>query len=510
MSRALGPSAGELQDGATLGEFVLGAELGRGKFGIVFAATREVDGKRFAVKVLKDASSAESEEYLRFFKEVQAMGRVKHPNIVEVYTIGNDNGTVYYPMEYLAGETLAARVKRGPVMALREVADMALPVAMALQNIHKAGFVHRDLKPANLFLSQGPDGRWVPKVLDFGIVKDLDPERNLHETRKGLLLGTPVYMSPEQWEDSAGVTAQSDQFSFGAILYECFTGQRLFKGSTVEVIALQIAKGEIPPLQQVAPAVPEVIGAAVRRMLERAPEKRFKSMRDVAAVFMPFASPALQREFASDFEETVPMAFMERSVHPSAFERAMYAPGERLPALAPLREVLTEWEAASREVPSLPPRRGEESRGEERALRLLWGVTLVALAVGAVALGRGASRRTHAASAAVTGERVAPGSRVDVADVSSVPRPENLDASLRVVVAGPDVSSEVEAEPDVQRDVTPDRALDDGASADVAASLDASVNRDPPPGAARADGATRPQHVRRPLPRLMPSPYEGY
>jgi serine/threonine protein kinase len=367
--------------GAVLGEFLLGAELGRGSQGAIFSATRQTDGRRFAVKVLLGECLHDSNEYKRFLREAQATARVKHPNLVEVFSIGNDRGVVYFSMEFLEGESLASRIKRGPVMTLEEVADFVVPVAMALMTIHSAGLVHRDLKPANLFLSKGTHSVPIPKVLDLGIVKELDPGRSLGLTHKDLLLGTPVYMSPEQLNNASEVNAQSDQFALGAVLHECLVGTRLFSANNKMQLVYQLYEAEIKPLIGAVQTHPEVVLRAITRMLDRDPEKRFASMREVARVFMTFASPATREEFAEDFDNTEPVAGL--LIRPSDFAEAMLAPLVRPPPLTPHSITNTRWNTALTEIQALPLLRPEDISRSSRTQWFVWASLLVALMLAA-------------------------------------------------------------------------------------------------------------------------------
>jgi serine/threonine-protein kinase len=368
--------SGDPRPGMMLGEFQLGEMLGEGAHGIVFDAVRLVDGRRVALKVLKEKYLQDSQVYPRFWQEAQATARVKHPNIVEVLTIGYDQGVVYYPMEHLDGETLKAHLERNRAMPLEAVADLAVPLALALMAIHGAGFVHRDLKPANIFLCHAADGPFSPKILDFGIVKDLDPERMIAKTTTGTLLGTPVYMSPEQWNDSSQVTARSDQYSLGVILYECLSGQRPFSGKTREEVMYRVLNSSVTPLRQVVAGVPESVEQTVLAMIERDREKRFKTMRDVAKAFFPFASDTVKRDFASEFEETTPLLFGEPSIRASQFEHAMLAPGSPLAPIAPLDAVLAQWNSIPKDIPTLAPYEHHTDAKRQRVLWFLWGAVI--------------------------------------------------------------------------------------------------------------------------------------
>src|SRR6187455_662819 len=185
------------------GKYRVEREIGRGGMSVVFGAKHVVTGRRFALKWLLPEISVNPESAERFIRESQVSGRLQHPNVVEVFDIGQDAGTHYMVMEWLAGESLADRLERVGPLSVREACRYLIPCMRGVAAAHAAGIVHRDLKPANIFLCEATkDSPELAKVLDFGISKlsISSGDVNLPVTSTGILLGTPHYMAPEQMQ----------------------------------------------------------------------------------------------------------------------------------------------------------------------------------------------------------------------------------------------------------------------------------------------------------------------
>ncbi len=256
-----GAAVGEV---STLGRYRLLERIGQGGMGIVFSAEDESLGRRVAVKTIAEPDESARR---RFRREARAAAAVNHPNVCQVYEIGEDSGRLFIAMELLAGESLAARLARGALPA-DEALAMARDVLAALEALHASGVVHRDLKPSNVFLT--PHG---VKLLDFGLARPLARELTLsleagrELTRPGLLVGTPRYMAPEQ-VTGGEVDGRTDLFAAGAILYEALAGRPAFVGATV-VEVLSATLHEEPPALAGDPAI-----VALDRVLRRALAKR--------------------------------------------------------------------------------------------------------------------------------------------------------------------------------------------------------------------------------------------
>jgi serine/threonine protein kinase len=275
-----------LSSGTKLGRYEIRAKIGEGGMGVVYRARDEKLNRDIAIKVLPKAFSDDVGRLLRFEQEAQAAGALNHPNILSVYDVATHDGSPYVVSELLEGETLRDRLSGAPI-SQRKTIDYAMQVARGLAAAHEKGIVHRDIKPDNLFITK--DDR--VKILDFGLAKLVEsvhgdgrqtdvPTRKVH-TDPGTVLGTVGYMSPEQVR-GAPADIRSDIFSFGAVLYEMFTGVRAFRGDSAVETLNAILKEEPKEFsvtnRNLAPALERVVW----HCLEKNPERRFQSANDVA------------------------------------------------------------------------------------------------------------------------------------------------------------------------------------------------------------------------------------
>ena len=274
-----------LSVGTKLGPYTVAAPIGAGGMGEVYRARDERLKRDVAIKVLPATYSQDPDRLRRFEQEAQAAGGLNHPNITAVYDLGSHEGAPYIVTELLEGETLRARLSGGPI-AVRKATDYAVQIAKGLAAAHEKGIIHRDLKPENLFLTN--DGR--VKILDFGLAKltqveaGTGPQTNLPTaagTEPGVVMGTLGYMSPEQVKGKAA-DQRSDLFSFGAILYEMLSGQRAFHRDSAAETMSAILREEPPDLSATNKSVQPGLERIVRHCLEKNPEERFHSARDVA------------------------------------------------------------------------------------------------------------------------------------------------------------------------------------------------------------------------------------
>ena len=233
------PAAGEL----FAQRFLIEDQIAAGGMGAIFQAIDQQTGRSVALKLPKSQGSAADAQ--RFVREAQILGELHHPHIVPYVAHGVDEANQpYLAMEWLEGENLAERIRRGP-LGLRDTVAVALGVAAALAEAHERGVIHRDLKPSNLFLPDGDPARVV--VLDFGIAR-----RMLHMgsvTHTGVVIGTPQYMSPEQARGVREIGPPTDIFSLGCVLYECLVGAPAFYGEHVAAILVKILFDEPMPIR---------------------------------------------------------------------------------------------------------------------------------------------------------------------------------------------------------------------------------------------------------------------
>jgi len=259
--------------------------LGEGGMGAVFAAENLNTGRRVAVKVLHAALMTHPEAGARFVREARATTAIAHPNIVDVLDLESDAArqVVYIVQEFLEGETLEALLARrdGHRLSPEEAVTLTTPVMEALVAAHARGIVHRDLKPGNLFLVRRPDGDVTPKVIDFGIAKDIARADPANQTREGTTIGTPAYMSPEQVAGRADVDAQTDVWALGVVLYEALSGRLPYEAETFNLLMAKILYEPPTPLTAYAPWLPPALVEVVSRALQRERALRFRTMREM-------------------------------------------------------------------------------------------------------------------------------------------------------------------------------------------------------------------------------------
>jgi serine/threonine protein kinase len=284
-----------LSAGARLGPYEIVAPLGAGGMGEVYRARDTRLDRIVAVKVLPPDLAADPQFRERFEREARLISSLSHPHVCPLFDVGNQDGVEYLVMEYLDGETLAARLEKGPV-PLDQALAIAIETAAALDAAHRAGVVHRDLKPGNVMLTKSG-----AKLLDFGLAKS-DASRGVRTsgisgatftptalpttpparaiTAQGTILGTFQYMAPEQLEGHEA-DARTDIFAFGALLYEMLTGRRAFQGKSHVSLLAAIVDHDPPPVSSVTPVSPPLLDHLVKTCLTKNPDKRWQTMADV-------------------------------------------------------------------------------------------------------------------------------------------------------------------------------------------------------------------------------------
>ncbi|MGB9074029.1 MAG: protein kinase [Terriglobales bacterium] len=271
-----------LTSGTKLGPYEIQSPLGAGGMGEVYRARDTRLERSVAIKILPAAFSSDTERLQRFQQEARVLSSLNHHNLLAIFDVGHQDGSYFLVSELLEGESLRERLNGGP-LPLRKAVDYGVQMANGLGAAHEKGIVHRDLKPENIFITK--DGR--VKILDFGLAKPA-PEAGGNTatmagpaTLPGVVLGTAGYMSPEQVR---GKTAdvRSDIFSFGAILYEMVGGQRAFRGDSSIETMNAILKDDPPEISTATRNISPAMERLIRRCLEKAPEERFQSARDLA------------------------------------------------------------------------------------------------------------------------------------------------------------------------------------------------------------------------------------
>jgi tRNA A-37 threonylcarbamoyl transferase component Bud32 len=272
-----------LSPGAMVGGYRIERRLGEGGAGTVYVAEEPTIKKRVAIKVLRGGLAEDPAMAARFEREARAVNEVRHPGVIDVFAIGRlDDGRPYLVMSLLEGRSLREEIGTRERLPAAEAWRIAREVAAALDAVHAAGVIHRDLKPDNVFLERAGEGPPRVRVLDFGIAKIEEPlvDEPMKLTATGTPLGTPAYMAPEQWWGT-GVTARTDQYALGAMLYEMLAGRPPFPSQSFAELVQQHVHEPPPPLSTAGVEVPEAVQALVSRLLAKAPEDRFSSMREV-------------------------------------------------------------------------------------------------------------------------------------------------------------------------------------------------------------------------------------
>jgi hypothetical protein len=271
-----------LTSGSRLGPYEVISTLGAGGMGEVYRARDGRLDREVALKVIAAEGAPDPDRLRRFEQEARAVAALDHPHILAVHDVGSHNGMAYVVFELLEGETLRDRLDRGPLPARKSV-ELAVQVCAGLAAAHARGITHRDLKPENLFLTK--DGRL--KILDFGLAKLTEPlggmvedARTQTRTDRGTWRGTAGYVSPEQVREGRA-DSRSDLFALGAVLYEMLAGRRAFRGPSSADTLSAILNSDPPPITSSVGPVPATLERVVRRCLEKDPEERFQSARDV-------------------------------------------------------------------------------------------------------------------------------------------------------------------------------------------------------------------------------------
>jgi len=260
-----------LQQGQVIaGKYRLHALLGTGGMASVWSATNTFTERQFAIKFLLPSFAKTPEAAQRFLMEAKVSGRVQHPNVIEVLDVGQaEDGSLFLVMELLQGDSLEHVMrKQQPPMLVYEFLGVMLDVARALTAAHRAGVVHRDLKPSNILIHKDPRGVAVPKVLDFGVSKFLlETDRDNSLTIAGTVLGSPLYMSPEQAMGRLDIDHRTDVFAFGAILFEGLCGFRCFDAPNFNALIVTIATQQPKNIDQYAGQMPPSLRALVQACL---------------------------------------------------------------------------------------------------------------------------------------------------------------------------------------------------------------------------------------------------
>jgi serine/threonine-protein kinase len=291
-----------------VGEYRVQRKIGEGGMGSVYSAIQPVIGKRVAIKVLAPHIAANPELVRRFVDEARAVNKIGHPNIVDIFSFGwLPDRRHYFAMEFLDGQSLAARFKRGPFQP-DESRRLLRQICQALEAAHRQGIVHRDLKPDNIWIVQPQHGDSYAKLLDFGIAKLMGDADEGQRTQTGIVMGTPAYMSPEQCR-GVNVEKGTDIYALGMILYEMFAGRLPFQGSFAELITHHLMT--VPEAPSRYRPMSRALDQLIMRCVDKDPAQRPRSAEELARPLeaaLPVAGTEVSAEAAPPAAEAAPAA----------------------------------------------------------------------------------------------------------------------------------------------------------------------------------------------------------
>jgi len=366
------------------GKYVVERVLGAGGMGVVVAAHHTALETKVAIKFLLAEALTDEEAVQRFAREARAAVQITSEHVARVFDVGTlDDGAPYIVMEYLEGGDLAGWLRQRGVLPVEQAVEFVLQACVAIAEAHALGIVHRDLKPANLFCIRRPDGLLAVKVLDFGISKVTAQGRGsaagMSLTSSSAMMGTPLYMSPEQIQSAKAADAQSDVWSLGVTLYELLGGRVPFDGATVGELAVKTATLRPPSLRALRPEVPPELEAVVLRCLERDRERRYRNVGELARALAKFA-PARARGAIDRITNTVHAASAPRDSLDAPPSPQVVVPGPNGGALSvtalDVGQSATSFSGSAHSAPS--PSVG--SRGLSVSGR--WAAVIAASAVG--------------------------------------------------------------------------------------------------------------------------------
>jgi eukaryotic-like serine/threonine-protein kinase len=278
------------------GRYRVDEVIGAGAMGFVVSAWHLELDQPVALKVLNPDVFEREEALQRFRREVRAAARIRSEHVCRVNDVGTlDTGEPFMVMELLQGNNLEEELHRRRVLPVEEAIRYVLEAVEAVAEAHAAGIIHRDLKPANLFVTRRADRTRLIKVLDFGISKSMadSQKSDMSLTKTGVIIGSPLYMSPEQMRSTKDADARSDVWSLGAILFQLVTGRPPYMGETIPELCSQLFSSDAPPVSTVSlvRGLPPALDAVIARSLARDPSRRYQSVADFGEALLDFAPP---------------------------------------------------------------------------------------------------------------------------------------------------------------------------------------------------------------------------
>jgi len=294
-----------------IGDYELHEELGRGGMGAVIRAQQSSLDRTVALKVILRGPFASDEDMIRLRNEAEAAARLNHPNIVDVYEVGEHEGQPFFSMKYIDGETLSSRIAAGPLPP-REAVQLLLPIVEAIADAHRHGILHRDIKPANILI----DGNGTPYITDFGLAKKVAGYTGAafpkSVTQSGAVLGTPGYMPPEQAAGKSGqIGRTTDVYSLGAVLYAMLTGRPPFQASSAIDTVLMVLEQEPVPPRSLNPKADGDLEMIALKCLQKPTDLRYQTADELAADLRAFLNHEPISARSSHFTQIVSRALRE-------------------------------------------------------------------------------------------------------------------------------------------------------------------------------------------------------
>ncbi|MDP8998800.1 MAG: serine/threonine protein kinase [Myxococcota bacterium] len=294
MQSGLHAAAGVREGDVIAGKYRIDRILGAGAMGVVVAAHHAQLDTKVAIKFLLPSMLANQEAVRRFAREARAAVKITSEHVARVFDVGIlETGAPYIVMEFLDGVDLANWLQGQGPLPIEQGVDFVLQALVAVAEAHGLGIVHRDLKPSNLFCIRRADGQLSVKVLDFGISKLVGAgatSSDMAATKTSSVMGSPLYMSPEQMQSSRDVDSRTDIWAIGVILFELLTGKVPFGGDTLPEVCTKIALQPPPSLRSFRPSIPAALDAAILKCLEKAPAKRYQNVAELALELLEFGS----------------------------------------------------------------------------------------------------------------------------------------------------------------------------------------------------------------------------
>ena len=440
-----------------LGKYRVIGNIGLGGMGVVVAAEHLTLHSKVAVKFMLPQLVAHQSIVQRFVNEARAASRIQNEHVARVLDVGSmtgeglpEGGVPYMVMEFLHGRDLSMHVRAGKRFSVVEAVDIVAQASQALAEAHKEGIIHRDIKPANLFLAEF-EGRTVVKVLDFGISKILDEEpQEMNLTKTTTVLGSGLYMSPEQMRSAKSVDFRTDVYSLGVCVFELLTGTQPFTAETFSELVVKVNIDPPTPLRQYRPDIPEVFAAALEKAYARKPIDRYPSIQAMVAALGVFAAP----HSAAALRNVQAIALAENRA--SGLPPAPTPPGATLSGPHPLAGTAGAMTASS----------GSDAAQQTKKPRLLFLIAGLGLLAGLGAIGL-LMRDDSKASG--------PAASPPIGTVSSVPEPLPT-ASL---MPSTTVTAERAVEPPASAAVSPTAEPLPTASASVPVAVSVPVGRRP-------------------------------